>query len=262
MRASGLSGSYELFELPPGKDVEVDLTKILFNLRNGEIMGLNITIPYKETVLPLLDELTPTAARIGAVNTLYKRQQRIVGDNTDAQGFLNDLARLGFANRLPEGKEALVLGAGGAARAVVYALTSQGWVVYVAARRIEQAQQLVQQIDPVQTRVFPAGFQAQTFTRAYSLIINTTPLGMRAGDVSTPWLERISFPETAAVYDLVYHQTTQLLQDARAAGLPAANGLGMLIEQAALSFSLWTGLEVPRAALWQAVSPSVQSDQQ
>ena len=121
---------------------------LLAHLRAGEIDGLNVTIPHKQTVLPLLDELTPGAQTIGAVNTIYVREGRLIGANTDAPGFLSDLKRFFTQSAVLLGKSprALVLGAGGAARATVYALLKEGWQVLLAVRRAEQALALAQDL--------------------------------------------------------------------------------------------------------------------
>lgn len=261
MNKLGLTGSYSLFPLHPDQDGLEGVQKVLSRLRNGALQGLNITIPYKQAVLPLVDECTPAAVRIGAVNTLYMKQKKLLGDNTDAQGFLNDLVRLGLDTRRDAGDAALVLGAGGAARAVVYALLERGWHIRVAARRLQQALQLAEEMDPGGRSIIAENIHPETFQQPYSLIVNTTPLGMQPSDVSTPWPREIPFPVGAAVYDLVYHQQTTFVKSALAAGLPAANGLGMLVEQAALSFEIWTGLSVPRNALWQAVIEPLQTSE-
>ncbi|HMV30228.1 MAG TPA: hypothetical protein PKE23_12625, partial [Anaerolineales bacterium] len=149
------------------------------------------------------------------------------------------------------GKSAIVLGAGGSARAVVYALASESWEVTIAARRIEQAEQLANSFP---THHFPlTTFDLQPLT--FDLIVNTTPLGMTPNTESSPLPENLSLPANAFVYDLVYNpRETKLVRDARAQGLNASTGLGMLIEQAALAFEKWTGVNPDRAAMQQAVS--------
>ena len=138
----GLAGSYALYPVQP-RDAR-GLADLLNRVRGGELTGLNVTIPHKEAVLPLLDALALDAAAIGAVNTLFMRVGQLTGANTDATGFLSDLKRFLSPSNVPLKPEAqaLVLGAGGAARAVVYALLSDGWQVTLAARRAEQAQAL------------------------------------------------------------------------------------------------------------------------
>ena len=142
--ACGLVGEYQLYEAPPFPEGRIAVQQLLEKLRGGELHGLNVTIPHKQSVIPLLDKLTPTAREIGAVNTIYMNGKGLVGENTDAAGFLADLRQ-----RLSRGegnsglkRRALVLGAGGSARAVVYALLKDNWDVCVAARRLEQARAL------------------------------------------------------------------------------------------------------------------------
>jgi len=244
LEACGLQGEYSLFPIAP--DDMQGLKDLLARMRNDEIHGLNVTIPHKQNVIPLLDELTPTAQAIGAVNTISMRDGKLVGDNTDAPGFLTDLGGLNIS----EVSRALVLGAGGSARAVVYALVHAGWDVTLSARRPEQAQALASNYHlPIYQFPIPDS-QPPTF----NLLINTTPLGMAPNVDASPWPEHLAFPMDAAVYDLVYNpRETKLVRDARAQGLPARTGLGMLIEQAALAFEIWTGNKPPREVLFQQV---------
>lgn len=251
LSAAGLQGEYRLYPVPPLPGGAIALSGLLGDLRQGRLDGLNVTIPHKQSVLPLLGELSAAARAIGAANTLYFRQGKLVGDNTDAPGFLADLARLGFG-----GQNALVLGAGGSARAVCFALLGAGWQVTVTARRFEQAGSLAASLSAASAPLHALPLEPATLTRPFSLIINTTPLGMSPDVGASPWPDGVPFPTGAAVYDLVYNPAeTALVRSARRAGLCAATGLGMLVEQAALSFELWTGKNVPRAALWGAVLP-------
>jgi shikimate dehydrogenase len=248
LAAAGLEGSYSLFPVDPAHPDE--LAALLGRVRSGEIHGLNVTIPHKQSVLPLLDELSETATAIGAVNTIYLRNGRLIGDNTDAAGFWEDVSskletRYSiFENR----KSALVLGAGGSARAVVFALQAHGWNVSVAARRIEQAQALVTEFG------LQAAYDIDPPISNFDLLVNTTPLGMTPDTATCAW--EGDFPPKAFVYDLIYNPPeTLLIKRARAAGLQASNGLGMLIEQAALAFELWTGHKADRHAMRESIQP-------
>lgn len=248
LAACGLSGSYSLFPIAP--DDVSGLQVLLARLRSGEIHGLNVTIPHKQNVIRLLDDLTETAQSIGAVNTISRRNDRLIGDNTDAPGFLSDLNRL---LEIQKPKSALVLGAGGSARAVTYALAGAGWQVTIAARRLEQAQALVESLGTAHNRITSITWSELKAWRG-DLLVNTTPLGMTPAVNTSPWPEGLPLPPGVAVYDLVYNpRETRLVREARAAGLPALTGLGMLIEQAALAFQIWTGCRPPREPLWQAV---------
>jgi shikimate dehydrogenase len=190
----------------------------------------------------LLDEVEEGAKAIGAVNTLRVGAQ-ISGYNTDWSGFLADLAELGVA---VDGRDCLVIGAGGSARAVAYALAKSGGRVYLLARRTEQAGELAAALQP-----FVAGgmLLAQPLTAlpavaactTAALIVNTTPLGMTSHAGRSPWPDDCPFPSGAFVYDLVYNpRETMLMRQAQTAGCTAVNGLGMLVHQGALSFELWT----------------------
>jgi shikimate dehydrogenase len=230
---------------------------LLESLRSGELHGLNVTIPHKQAVLALLDELSPAASAIGAANTLYRAGGRLYGDNTDAPGFLADLhAR--FSDLPAHDGRALVLGAGGSARAVVYALAGSGWQVTVAARRVEQALALVDSL----AGSLPVGSLRGCSLTATALIdfmpidllVNSTPLGMTPAIESNPWPAELPLSNCACVYDLVYNpRETRLVQAARRDGLPAACGIGMLVEQAALSLERWTGLPLSREVMFHAL---------
>ena len=259
LKANGLDGSYSLFPISP--EDKQGLKDLLARVRINEIHGLNVTIPHKQNVIELMDELTATAKAIGAVNTIYLHEDKLIGDNTDTSGFLSDLKRFltlecgSLLSHLQEQvpalqKKALVLGAGGSARAIVYALLCDGWDVTIAARRIEQAQQLSQSFGKYDLRLSTFDLQLTTF----NLIVNTTPLGMTPNIEDSPLPENIVLSPKTVIYDLIYNpRETKLVKDARAQGLSATTGLGMLIEQAALAFEKWTGAKADRDAMQTAV---------
>jgi shikimate dehydrogenase len=259
LKACGLEGNYSLFPILP--DDKQGLKDLVDRIRSGEICGLNVTIPHKKNVIELLDALTPAAQAIGAVNTVYLHDRKLVGGNTDAPGFLSDLKKILDSERsnfqIPMqgqidvlSKNALVLGAGGSARAIVCALVYDGWRVTIAARRIEQAQELAGRFDGVD--IMELNFQAFQ-PSPFHLIVNTTPVGMTPNIDQSPWPGNLPFP-AAVIYDLVYNpRETKLVKDAREQGLQAATGLGMLIEQAALAFEIWTGHHLQRDILRNAV---------
>jgi shikimate dehydrogenase len=274
LQACDLEGDYSLFPIAP--DDRQSLKYFLSRVRAGEIHGLNVTIPHKQNVIEFIDELTPTARAIGAVNTIYLENNKLIGDNTDAQGFLLDLKRFLTMETPRHGElKALVLGAGGSARAVVYALLNDGWDVTIAARRLEQAEQLATSFPPhkLQTlapgahlpwRAVPGSAGVTNYDLSgielsnLSLLVNTTPVGMTPNIDQSPWPENLPFPPHAAIYDLVYNpRETKLVRKACSQGLSATTGLGMLVEQAALSFGTWTGHQPPREALFDAVNQTV-----
>ena len=277
LAALGLPGEYRLYLIPPLPAGREELKLLLDRLREGEINGLNVTIPHKQAVLPFLDSLTSTAQTIVAANTLFMQDGRLIGDNTDAAGFMADLNRLApgvFGSQ----KIALVLGAGGSASAIIYALLQAGQKVVITARRLEQALEIVER--------FSAGIQPPGSSRQASpdpnlapsveisaigieslpdliseyashigLVVNTTPLGMAPHVQASPWPDDLPFPPKATVYDLVYNPIeTRLVAQASRAGLLAFTGLGMLVEQAALSFERWTGQPAPRLAMFAAAA--------
>jgi shikimate dehydrogenase len=278
LHAAGLVGEYRLYPIPPMPQGAAGLEALLSRMRIGDITGLNVTIPHKQLVVPLLDGLTPTAQAIGAVNTILLKDGRLLGDNTDAQGFLADLRRLA-AEVFTEGRAdthasrpvsaapaALVLGAGGSARAVVFALWHAGFRVIIAARRPEAGEQIIHQFEnsstgalttPLTRLLSAIPFDLASLTRLIApdesritFVVNTTPLGMHPDTNASPWPVGLPFPQGSVVYDLVYNPVeTLLVQQARQAGLRAFTSLGMLVEQAALAFELWTGQPAPREVM-------------
>jgi shikimate dehydrogenase len=251
LKACGLDGDYSPF--PIRLDDKGELKDLLSCVRSGEIRGLNVTIPHKQNVMDYLDELTPTAKAIGAVNTIYMRANKLVGDNTDASGYLRDLRHfLGETHPSTVHRpSSIVMGAGGSARAVVYALVHGGWDVTIAARRIEQAENLAMHFEGTTA----AALNVQTFQRSnLQLIVNTTPVGMTPDIDQSPLPADVILSKDTLIYDLVYNpRETKLVKEARAQGLQATTGLGMLIEQAALSFEIWTGCSPSREVMRAAV---------
>ena len=287
LRASGLQGEYQLYPIPPLPAGQEALGALIACLRDGRLDGLNVTIPHKQAVIPYLDDLTPLAQQIGAVNTIFHRgnsglyRRCLVGDNTDAPGFMADLYKHSPEARIP--RSALVLGAGGSARAVVYALLNAGWHITIAARRPEKAHEIIEgsafgdeqcavicleslseyvrKVERMQPEPHaPNTISGYTDYSSPTLIINTTPVGMYPELSHSPWPKDLPFPIGAFVYDLVYNPVEPLLvRAARSAGLKAASGLGMLIEQAALAFERWTGVRPSIEAMRQAVTTTVKT---
>jgi shikimate dehydrogenase len=257
LKAVGWQGEYRLYPVAPG---EISgLAGLASAMRSGEILGLNVTIPYKQAIIAHLDQLTPSAQAIGAVNTVYLQDGKLIGHNTDAPGFLADLGRF-LGNRASE-KKALVMGAGGAARAVVYALLNARWKVTLAVRDadIRQSETLRNSFESLAGAermnivLLEAGALGRVRT-GIGLIVNATPIGMFPDTDFSAWPDGLAFPDGAAVFDLVYNpRQTRLVREAQATGLRATTGLGMLVEQAALSFACWTGQVVSREVMFAAV---------
>jgi shikimate dehydrogenase len=217
-----------------------NLEAALHALPKFGIRGVNITVPHKEAAFRLLSVTTEAAKAIGAVNTVIVEGDQIQGDNTDAEGFLADLkAQLNHTGW--ESGPVVVLGAGGAARAVVHSLKGVGVPEIIVANRTEEkGHSLVSELIPeCGTAVsLPGKGLLMALSRA-RLLVNTTTVGLR--QECFEGLELTTLPEGAGVYDLIYSpKETPLLRDARSLGLAAANGLGMLVRQGAASYQRWT----------------------
>lgn len=220
--------------------------------KDGGCAGFNVTMPHKEAILPLLDEADATAASCGAVNTVCIREGRAIGHNTDGTGFLDSLAGQGF---YPQGRTVLLLGAGGAAKAVGHALAAAGaGRVIVCARRLERAAALAAQLPGCGEGIVLAQDAIQQAASACDLLVNATPLGM----AGSPAFARLDFlqamPPHAVVYDLVYHpRRTALLAAAARQGLRTVGGIDLLIRQAVRAFTFFTGETPDTAALYDAL---------
>ena len=265
LNSLGLSGEYRLFPIPPCPNPTDQIARLLDQVRRGEVHGLNVTIPYKQSIMMQVDEYTPEAQAIGAINTVFRKGNKLIGTNTDAAGFLADLSRFFPVEKWslnPHNLSALVLGAGGSARAVVYALASSGWQVTVAARRIEQAEALCLDLQSYQENLPPIKSTNLGTTLVLPeplpiLIVNTTPVGMHPHEAASPWPANLPFPSGAMIYDLIYNPAdTTLMKSARIAGLATTNGLGMLLEQAVLAFEQWFDRPAPRSVMHQALLDS------
>ena len=235
----GLPGTYERVDVHP--DAFPDFVR---SLHAAGFVGGNVTIPHKEAAFRLAEELTPRAGRIGAVNTLWFEGGRLHGDNTDAPGFLAHLdASLGAgwpeATGVANGRAALVLGAGGAARAILVGLLERGLDRLIVANRSAERAEGLTALDPA--RITASSWDAvPSLLPETGLLINTTALGMAGQDPLV--LDLAPLPAQAAVSDIVYVPLeTPLLAAARARGLPAVDGLGMLLHQAVPGFRHWFG---------------------
>jgi shikimate dehydrogenase len=246
---------YETWETAP-----VQLQDVVNNLKKPQNVGANVTMPYKEAVLPLLDEVEDLAGSIGAVNTIVKKDDKLVGFNTDASGFVEALDKEGHLN--PEGKKVVILGAGGVARAVGFVLVQRkiaslaitdGIFERASAlaenlvRYIKVASATSRDLEPDITV-----FQWQNLSSARTfdncdLIVHCTTIGMKDSpqEGQSP-LSLEVIPKNVLVYDVVYNPwLTPLLSVAQKAGANILGGLHMLVYQGAASFSLWTGRKAP-----------------
>lgn len=253
--ALGLNWAYLPLPTPPEH-----LPDVLRGLARCGFRGLNVTIPHKQAVLPLLDALSPTARALGAVNTISIETADdgnpcLRGDNTDVEGFLHPLRA---QNLTP--LSAVVVGAGGAARAVIYGLLQLGVErISLLNRDPIRAEQLAESLaDGARVNPLPLSPTALIeVCQSAELLVNTTPLGMWPHTEGSAWPEEVSMPAHLTVYDLVYnpHQT-RLLQIAEQSGARSIGGLEMLIHQAAAAFQIWTGQPAPIEAMLQACPPS------
>lgn len=245
--AAGLPHLYLRYHVPVAA-----LPAALAEARRLGMGGLNLTVPLKEAVLPLVDTLTPEAERIGAANTLVFARGRVVGDNTDGRGFLAALrGRVGL-----RGAHAVIIGAGGSARAVGTALAGAGCdLVTIANRTPARATALAARLaeaGDATTRVVPLRALARgDVLEDATLVVNTTPVGLAGAAVQ---VQIGAAPARCLFVDLVYaSRPTPFLASAHRAGRPTLDGARMLLEQGALAFEAWTGRRAPRAAMAAAL---------
>lgn len=235
LKRYGIEGSYDLIAVPP-----TDIKSFLGDLRGHGYCGANVTVPYKLDALRAAERVSDTARRIGAVNTLFFEDDDLVGTNSDSEGFTLNL-RAAVPDWSAESAPAVVLGAGGAARAVIVALVDAGvGAIRLLNRTLEKAEAL-RDLSPA--IIEPIGWEARADALSGAgLLVNTTSLGM----IGQPRLEidLTCLPREALVYDIVYRPLeTELLAAARARGNRVVDGLGMLLFQASPGFHLWFGRE-------------------
>lgn len=255
--ALSIPAHYELWHTPA-----TELIARVRSLCDEQCLGANVTIPYKEAVLPLLDMVDPLATRLGAVNTIVHRQGYLQGYNTDAPGLLLALHEHGLGMLQDDGHvvlrgyTAILLGAGGAARGAAFALVDAGISrLIIVNRHLERAQQLAAELQQSYNGpIFSLSDSSFLIPHRSSIIINATSLGMHEDSSPLPVEVLVRFDPDTFVYDMIYNPIqTRLLTQAHALNLRTANGLSMLLHQGALSFTLWTGqpapLEVMRSAL-------------
>ncbi len=254
LRAAGLEGEYTACRV-----AGADTADWLEQAKEEGYDGFNATMPHKQALVKLVDELSDDAARIGAVNTVCIREGKVYGYNTDGDGFLRALLQAGMD---PAGKTVLVLGAGGAAKAVVAKLAQAGAAdIAVANRTLSRAQQVCR-VDG-QVVAHPADFAPDTLcrlARGCGLVVNCTSLGMAGtgqGFADLSFLEQLS--PGAGVFDLIYSPPcTPLLQRAQQLGLNTANGLGMLIWQAVFALEHFTQTSLDGAAMAAAAQKALE----
>ena len=248
--AQGLQWRYLTIEVKPA-----GLADAVRGLRVMGFQGINLTIPHKVAIMPLLDEISPDAALIGAVNTVRRVGERLIGENTDGKGFLRGV-REGVGLE-PRGKSIVVLGAGGAARAITVELALAGAAkLIVVNRSVERGQALVDHLN-ARTQT-PAHFSAWTETYridpTIDVWVNATSIGLYPDLESTPDVDLAAARSDLLVCDVIPNPPdTRLLQAARERGMPTLNGLSMLVYQGTLGFEMWTGQPAPEAVMKAAL---------
>ena len=237
-----------------------DLAETVANIRRYQMFGINLSMPYKEQVIPYLDQLSEEARLIGAVNTVVNREGTLIGYNTDGKGFFKSLPSFKIS-----GKRMVLLGAGGAAKAILAQAILDGVSqvsVFVRSASIEKTRPYLEKLQN------ETGFKADLFALEdvselqaritdSDLLVNATSVGMDG--VSQPISASIVLPERLLVADVIYQPfETPFLKWARNQGNHAVNGLGMLLYQAAEAFQLWTGKEMPTDQIWELLKQKYQ----
>ncbi|NPV87197.1 MAG: shikimate dehydrogenase [Anaerolineae bacterium] len=249
---AGLNWCYVPLPTPPEK-----LEDALRGLVALGFRGVNVTIPHKQAVIPLLDSVSPNARALGAVNTIFFQRTadgktHMYGENTDEEGFIDALHRVGV--HFGSSDSAIIVGAGGAARAVLSSLMKMNLKeVYVLNRNEERARLLVQELtaaqDTATTEVHALALSDDALVelaQTASLLVNATPVGTMPNVDKSVWPDKAPVPGHLVVFDLVYNpRSTRLLQQARASLARGVDGLEMLVQQGALAFEFWTGKPAP-----------------
>ncbi|MFC1583954.1 shikimate dehydrogenase [Fibrobacterota bacterium] len=256
MQALGMDAVYLAFDVEPGK-----LMNVLHSMRDMGFGGVNLTVPLKETIIKELPELDDSARIMGAVNTIeFLKDGSLKGHNTDGLGFLTAI-RETFHTEVA-GRSVLILGSGGAGRALAITCAKEGASDLVVTDLIEErslnlAGEITSLLPDARVKALPADKQAWKETCLKSdLIIQATPVGMKPED--EPLLTSGSFRKGHMVYDLIYmFPETSLLSEARRSGARISNGLGMLLYQGARAFTIWTGLQADVAAMRNALENSI-----
>jgi shikimate dehydrogenase len=255
LRTLSLEGwRYELLQIPSDA-----LPTAVARLRQEDCIGANVTIPHKEAVVEWLDELGASARNIGAVNTVVKRDGKLMGENTDGYGALQTLCESGFH---PHGARVVILGAGGAARAVAFALAEAGALRLTImnrnpARAEALAESLSQQFPGLALVALP---HLTAALGAADLVVNATAVGTAPNVNDSPLPAGCTVPRGAVAFDLVYRPAqTRFLRDAAAAGARTVGGLGMLVHQGAAALRLWTG-QAPVAVMFDAARQAMANE--
>lgn len=257
---TGVNGVYVAWDI-----AEEDLPATLDNIRRYQMFGINLSMPYKEKVIPYLDQLTPSASLIGAVNTVIYEDGRLLGHNTDGIGFFRSLAhQAGFEVR---GKSLVILGAGGASQAIIAQAALDGArsiAVFTRPTSLDKARTRLSSLSeqtgvPIQLYSLDQSDRLQDLVAVADLFVNGTSVGMDGQACLVD--ENFVFPDQLLVADVIYQPfETPFLALARSQGRQTINGLGMLLFQAAEAFACWTGQTMPTDLIWQELSQKYQKD--
>ena len=235
----------------PFEVVEGELPEAVEGFRALNFLGFNVTIPYKEMIMDHLDEITKLPKLIGAVNTVVNRDGVLVGYNTDGPGFIESLNE--DADFKPKGSNAVLVGAGGAGRAVAVMLAAKS--LTITDINFEKAEELADYISSefeIKCSAMALEDISKPIAKA-NLLVNASPVGMYPNVDACPLPKSVKLHPKMVVYDLVYNpQETKLLQLAKKAKAQAVSGLGMLVRQGALAFSMFTDEEAPIDIMWEA----------
>ena len=238
-----------------------DLPAAVKAIKALSITGVNITVPHKQNVLGFLDKVDSVAEMIGAVNTIHCQQGELVGYNTDGTGFINSLKEEG--QFIPLGKTAFLIGAGGAGHALALMLAEEGIKkLYLTDIIREKSQVLFNRIKKYfnSCTVEIVDFKEECFSEKIAevdILLNATPTGMHEGDSSV--IKENNLRKDLFVYDVVYNRETALLKSAKQKGAKTLGGLGMLLNQGALAFKIWTGKEAPKELMKEVLQKQINN---
>lgn len=241
LKQTGLTGSYGLYEIKPTETFADKMMK----LRSENLNGFNITAPYKKTIMPYLDDLHEQAKAIGAVNTVVNKNGKWIGYNTDGNGYLRSLLHAFPSVEQDKAINILILGSGGAARAILYTLSFNGYRnIDIANRTKQTALELRKMYQLTNTSILSLQ-EAENVLQKYDLIVQTTSVGMEDAE-GRRIITMDNLTAESIVSDIIYKPlTTHLLKDAKNAGANILRGHTMLLYQAQYAFELWTNIRAP-----------------
>lgn len=241
----GLDMCYLPFKVSPD-----DLPDAVNAIKALNILGVNVTVPHKEKIIPLLDEVDKEALFIGAVNTIVNKDGRLKGYNTDGRGFIKSLSEAGIHVR---GKKILIIGAGGASRAISYYLSEKAGKLFLFDIDKKKVKRLINDLTKIRKNVFFFSYQQSAIShqlKEIDIIINATPLGLKKEDPLPFDVNQLGARQV--VCDLIYKKT-RLLDKASKKGCRTLSGLGMLLWQGVFAFELWTGRKPPVKVMRKAI---------